>query len=184
MPKEVVDLSLLLNGLPLNSAMRHIHQSDASLAWNSRHGHPLGHHILIGAQLKNGLNTWYSVVEVMYPNALPPLNTPYKVNMYPPCIADGSILNESSGCMKGMFFRNKKDSINALYWHIILHVLTPQRRTDWVQNLLGDQVRVGLTPSMHRGVPNVFAVLETGVGPNAIVIRYNQQSMTLTLPDK
>jgi hypothetical protein len=94
--------------------------------------------------------------------------------MYPPCIADGSILDETSGCMEGTFFRNKKDSINVLYWHIILHVLTPQRRTDWVQNLLGDQVRVGLTLSMHRGVPSVFAVLETGVGPNEIVIRYNQ----------
>jgi hypothetical protein len=76
--------------------------------------------------------------------------------------------------MEGMFFRNKKDSINVLYWHIILHVLTPQRRTDWAQNLLGDQVRVGLTLSMHRGVPNVFAVLKMGVGPNEIVIRYNQ----------
>jgi hypothetical protein len=42
MPKEVVDLSLSLHGLTLNSAMRHIHlQLDASLAWNSRHGHPL-----------------------------------------------------------------------------------------------------------------------------------------------
>ena len=175
MPKEVVDLSLSLHGLTSNSAMRHIHlQSDASLAWNSRHGHPLGHLISIGAQLKNGLNTWYSVVEATDPNALPPLNAPYKVNVYPPCIADGSILDESSGCMEGTFFRNKKDSINALYWHIILHVSTPQRRTDWVQNLLGDQVRVGLTLSMHRGVPNVFAVLETGVGPNEIVVRYNQ----------
>jgi hypothetical protein len=39
MPKEVVDLSLSLHGLTSNSAMRHIHlQSDASLAWNSRHG--------------------------------------------------------------------------------------------------------------------------------------------------
>jgi hypothetical protein len=37
---------------------------------------------------------------------------------------------------------------------------------------------------MHRGVPNVFAVLETGVGPNEIVIRYNQWSTTLTLHDK
>ncbi len=74
--------------------------------------------------------------------------------MYPPCIANGSILDESSGCMEGMLFRNKKDSINALYWHIILHV-------------------VGLTLSMHRGLPSVFAVLETGVGPNEIVIRYN-----------
>jgi hypothetical protein len=91
--------------------------------------------------------------------------------VYPPCIADGSILDESSGCMEG---RNKKDSINALYWHIILHVSTPQRRTDWAQNLLGDQVRVGLTLSMHHGLPSVFAVLETGVGPNEIVIRYNQ----------
>jgi hypothetical protein len=27
---------------------------------------------------------------------------------------------------------------------------------------------------MHRGLPSVFAVLETGVGPNEIVIRYNQ----------
>jgi hypothetical protein len=72
------------------------------------------------------------------------------------------------------FFRNNKDSINALYWHIILHVSTPQRRTDWAQKLLGDQVRVGLTLSMHCGVPNVFAVLETGVGPKEIVVRYNQ----------
>ncbi len=55
-----------------NSAMRHIRlQSDASLAWNSRHGYPLGCLILIGAQLKNGLNTWYSVVEATDPNALP-----------------------------------------------------------------------------------------------------------------
>jgi hypothetical protein len=47
-----------------------------------------------GAQLKNGLNTWYSVVEVTNPNALPPLNAPYKVNVYPPaCIADVSILD-------------------------------------------------------------------------------------------
>jgi hypothetical protein len=76
--------------------------------------------------------------------------------------------------MEGTLFRKKKDSINVLYWHIILHVSTPQRRTDWVLNLLGDQVRVGLTLSMHRGVPNVFAVLEMGVGPNEIVIRYNQ----------
>jgi hypothetical protein len=55
MPEEVVDLSLSLHGLMLNSAMRHIHlQSDASLAWNSRHSHPLGCLISIGAQLKNG----------------------------------------------------------------------------------------------------------------------------------
>jgi hypothetical protein len=53
-----------------------------------------------------------------------------------------------------------------------------------VLNLLGDQARVGLTLSMHRGVPNVFAVLETGVGPNEIVVRYSQRSMTLTLHDK
>jgi hypothetical protein len=96
------------------------------------------------------------------------------VNANPPCIADGSILDESSGCMECTLFRNKKDSINALYWHIILHVSTPQRRIDWAQNLLGDQVRVGLTLSMHRGLPSVFAVLETVVGPNVIVIRYNQ----------
>jgi hypothetical protein len=77
--------------------------------------------------------------------------------------------------MEGTLFRNKKDSINALYWHIILYVSTPQRRTDLAQNLLGDQVRVGLTLSMHRGLPtSVFAVLETGVGPDKIVIRYNQ----------
>jgi hypothetical protein len=184
MPKEVVDLSLSLQGLMLNSAMRHIHlQSDASLAWNSRHGHPLGHLVSIGAQLKNGLNTWYSVFKATDPNASPPLNAPYKVNVYPPCIADGSTLHESSGNVEGVLFRKKKDSTNALYWHIILHVSTPQRRTDWVLNLLGDQVRVGLTQSMHRGVPNVFAVLETGVGPNEIVIRYNQQSTTLTLHD-
>jgi hypothetical protein len=136
---------------------------------------------LIGAQLKNGLNTWYSVVETTDPNALPPLNAPYKVNVYPPCIANGSIVDESSGCMEGTFYGKKKDSINLLNWHIILHVLTSQRRTEWAQNLLGDQVRVGLTLSMHLGVPNVFAVLETGVGPNEIVIRYNQRSTTLTL---
>jgi hypothetical protein len=165
--------------------MRHIHlQSDVSLAWNSRHGHPLGCLILIGAQLKNRLNTWSSVVEVTDPNALPPLNAPYKVNMNPPCIANGSILNKSSGCMEGTFFQNKKDSINMLYWHIILHVPTPKRRMNWVLNLLGDQVRVGLHLSMHCGVPNVFAVLERGVGPNEIVVRYNQTSMTLTLVDK
>jgi hypothetical protein len=116
MPKELVDLSLSLQGLTSNSAMRHIHlQPDASLAWNSRHGHPLGHLILIGAQLKNGLNTWSSVVEVTDPNALPPLNAPYKVNTYPPCIAYVSILDESSVCIKGTFIRNKKDSINARY---------------------------------------------------------------------
>ncbi len=90
------------------------------------------------------------------------------------CIADVSILKETSGCMEGMFFQNKKDSINALYWHIILHVSTPKRRMEWAQNLLGDQVRVGLTLSMHRGAPNVFAVLQMGVGSNEIVIRYNQ----------
>jgi hypothetical protein len=72
----------------------------------------------------------------------------------------------------------------VLYWHIILHVLTPQRKTDWAMNLLGVQVRVCLTLSMHRGVPNVFAVLEMGVGPNEIVIRYNQRFTTLTLHDK
>ncbi len=100
MPKELVDLSLSLHGLTSNSAMRPIHlQSDASLVWNSRHRHPLGHLISIGAQLKNGLNTWSSVVEATDPNALPPLNAPYKVNMYPPCIADVSILDESSGCI-------------------------------------------------------------------------------------
>jgi hypothetical protein len=165
--------------------MRNIHlQSDASLAWNSRHRHPLGCLILIGAQLKNGLNTWSSVVEATDPNALPPLNAPYKVNMSPPCIANVSILDESSGCMEGTFFQNKKDSINMLYWHIILHVSTPKRRMEWVLNLLGDQVRVGLNLLMHHGVPNVFAVLERGVGPNEIVVRYNQQSMTLTLHDK
>jgi hypothetical protein len=96
------------------------------------------------------------------------------VNMYPPCIANASIVDESSGCMEGTFFRNKKDSINTLYWHIILHLSTPQRRTEWAQSLLGDKVRVGLTQSMHHGVPNVFADLETGVGPNEIVVRYNQ----------
>jgi hypothetical protein len=176
MPKEIVDLSLSLHGLTLNSAMRHIHlQSDASLAWNSRHEHPLGRLILIGSQLKNRLNTWYSVVKATDPNALPPLNAPYKVNVYAPCIANVSILDETSGCMEGTFFQNKKDSINMLYWHIILHVSTPNnRRMEWVQNLLGDQVRVGLTLSMHRGRPNVFAVLEMGVGPDEIVIRYNQ----------
>jgi hypothetical protein len=94
--------------------------------------------------------------------------------VYPQCIADGSTLHESSDNVEGTLFRKKKDSINLLYWHIILHVSTPQRRTDWVLNLLGDQVRVGLTLLMHRGVPNVFAVLEMGVGPNEIVIRYNQ----------
>jgi hypothetical protein len=146
MPKEVVHLSLLLHELTSNSAMRHMHlQLDASLAWNSRHRHPLGYLLSIGAQLKNGLNTWYSVVEATDPNALPPLNAPYKVNIYPPCIANGSIIDESSGCMEGTFLRKKKDSINALYWHIILHVSTPKRRTEWVQNLLGGQVRVGLT---------------------------------------
>ncbi len=175
MPKELVDLSLSLHGLMSNSAMRHIHlQSDASHAWNSRHGHPLGCLISIGAQRKNGLNTWSSVVEATDPNALPPLNAPHKVNMYPPCIADVSILDKSSGCMEGTFFGNKKDSINVLYWHIILHVSTPKRRMEWALNLLGDQVRVGLHLLMHRGVPNVFSVLERGVGPNEIVVRYNQ----------
>jgi hypothetical protein len=126
MPKEVVDLSLSLQGLMLNSAMRHIHlQSDASLAWNSRHGHPLGRLVSIGAQLKNGLNTWYSVVKATDPNASPPLNAPYKVNVYPPCIADGSTLHESSGNVEGVLFRKKKESTNALYWHIIVHVSTP-----------------------------------------------------------
>jgi hypothetical protein len=94
--------------------------------------------------------------------------------MYPPCIANVSILDESSGCMEGMFFQNKKDSINALYWHIILHVSTPKRRMEWALNLLGDQVRVGLHLLMHCGVPNVFAVLKRGVGPNEIVVRYYQ----------
>ncbi len=166
MPKELVDLSLSLHGLTSNSAMRHIHlQLDASLALNSRHRLPL----LIVAQLKNRLNTWSSVVEATDPNALPPLNAPYKVSMYPPCIANGSILDESTGCMEGTFFQNKKDSINALYWHIILHVSTPKRRMEWVLNLLGDQVRRGLHLSMH-----VFVVLKKGVGSNEIVVRYNQ----------
>jgi hypothetical protein len=95
------------------------------------------------------LNTWYSVVESTDPNALPPRNAPYKVNVYPPCIADGSTLHESSGNMEGMLFRKKKDSVNGLHWHIILHVSTPQRRTDWVLNLLGDQVRVGLRVCLY-----------------------------------
>jgi hypothetical protein len=30
----------------------------------------------------------------------PPLNAPHKVNVHPPCIANGSILDESSGCME------------------------------------------------------------------------------------
>jgi hypothetical protein len=69
MPKEVVDLSLSLHGLMLNSAMRHNHlQSDASLAWNSRHGHPLGRLILIGSQLKNGLNQLLSQqIQMLHP---------------------------------------------------------------------------------------------------------------------
>jgi hypothetical protein len=60
----------------------------------------------------------------------------------------------------------------------------PKGGMEWVQNLLGDQVRVGLTLLMHRGAPNVFAVLEMGVGPNEIVVRYNPWSMTLALHDK
>jgi hypothetical protein len=132
MPKELVDLSLLQDGIMLNSAMRHIYlPSDASLAWISSHGHPLGHLILIGDQLKNGLNTWSLDIEATDPNALPPLDALYKVNIYPPCIADHSILIKSSGCMDIAFFQNKKDSINVLYWHIILHVSTPKRRTEW-----------------------------------------------------
>jgi hypothetical protein len=63
---------------------------------------------LIGSQLKNGLNTWYSVVESTDPNALPPLNAPYKVNVYPPCIANGSTLHESSGNVEGMLFRKRR----------------------------------------------------------------------------
>jgi hypothetical protein len=43
---------------------------------------------------------------------------------------------------------------------------------EWVLNLLEDQVRVGLHLSMHRGVPNVFAVLKKRVGPNEIVVQY------------
>jgi hypothetical protein len=100
------------------------------------------------------------------PNALPPLNAPNKDNMYPPSIANVSLLDESSGCMECMFFQNKKDYQCVLYWHIILHVLTPKRRMEWALNLLGDQVRVGLHLLMHCGVLNVFAILERGVGPN------------------
>jgi hypothetical protein len=37
---------------------------------------------------------------------------------------------------------------------------------------------------MHRGAPNVFAVLEMGVGPNEIVVRYNPWLMALALHDK
>jgi hypothetical protein len=135
---------------------------------------PLGHVLSIGAQLKNRLNTWYSVVEATDPNALPTLNAPYKVNVYPPCIANVSILDETSGCMEGMFFRNnKKDSINALYWHIILHVSTPKR---------GNGVGAEPTWRPSEGWPDsidalwcaqCFAVLEMGVGPNEIVIKYN-----------
>jgi hypothetical protein len=66
--------------------------------------------------------------------------------------------------------QKKKDSINVLYWHIILHVSTPKRRTEGVLNLLGDQVRVSLHLSMHCGVPNVFTVLERGRGPSEIVV--------------
>jgi hypothetical protein len=56
-----------------------------------------------------------------------------------------------------------------------MHVSTPKRRMEWLQNLLGDQVRVGLTLLMHHGRLNVLAVLEMGVGPNnEIVVRYNQ----------
>jgi hypothetical protein len=78
MPKEIMDFSLLLHGLTSNSAMRHIHlQSDASLAWNSRHGHPLGGLISIGVQLKNGLNTWYSVsrqqIQMLCPLSMLPI---------------------------------------------------------------------------------------------------------------
>jgi hypothetical protein len=65
-------------------------------------------------------------------------------------------------------------TLSTLYWHIILHVSTPKRRMEWVLNLLGDQVRVGLHLLMHHGVPNVFAVLEREVGPNEIVMQYNQ----------
>jgi hypothetical protein len=177
MPKRLVDLSLLLHGLTSNSAMRHSHlQSDASLAWNSRHEHPLGHLILIGAQLKNGLNTWSSVVEATDPNALPPLNTPYKVNLYPPCIADGSILDESSGCMEGTFFRNKKDSINKLYWHNILHVSPPKGRMDWVLNLLGDQPSEG-GPAYIDALWHTQCLCspQEGSGPNDIVVvQYKQ----------
>jgi hypothetical protein len=39
--------------------------------------------------------------------------------------------------MEGTLFQNKKDSINALYWHIIHHVSTPKRRREWVLNLIG-----------------------------------------------
>jgi hypothetical protein len=105
MPKELVDLSLSQHGLTLNSAMRHIHLLlDASLAWKSRHKCPLGHVILIGTQLKNGLNTWSSVIEATGPNSLHPLNNAYKVTMYPSYIANGSILDESSDCMDSTFF--------------------------------------------------------------------------------
>jgi hypothetical protein len=113
MPKEVVDLSLLLHGLTSNSAMRHITFNRMHLLPGIQDGHPLGCLISIGSQLKNGLNTWYSVVESTDPNALPPLNAPYKVNVYPPCIANGSTLHESSGNMEGTLFRKKEDSINA-----------------------------------------------------------------------
>jgi hypothetical protein len=60
--------------------------------------------------------------------------------------------------MEGTFFQNKKDSINVLYWHIILHVSTPKRRMEWVQNLLVDQVRVGLTLSMQQAARRVYHI--------------------------
>lgn len=94
-------------------------------------------------------------------------------DMYPPCITDGSIIEYATGSMEGTLFRNKKDSVNALYWHIILHVSTKKRRTDWALNLLGDQVRVGLQLSIHCGVPNIFAVLERGRSTSEIVVTYN-----------
>ena len=140
--------------------------------------------MLMGTQLKNGLNTWSSVIEATGPNSLPPLNNAYKVTMYPSYIANGSILDESSDCMDSTFFWNKKDSVKVLYWHIILHVSTTKKRMEWALKLLGDQVQVDLYLSMDHGVPNVFAVIEREVGPNEIVMQYNQWSMILTLRDK
>jgi hypothetical protein len=50
----------------------------------------------------------------------------------------------------------------------------PRGEQSGVLNLLGDQVRVSLHLSMHRGVPNVFTVLERGRGPIEIIVQYNQ----------
>jgi hypothetical protein len=167
--------------------MRHIHlQSDASLAWNPRHRHPLGCLISIGAQLKNGLNTWYSVVEATEIQMLCPLSMlPIRLTCIPHAlpmvvlsvnplaawrVRSSETRRTLSTCYTGISFCMCQHPRGELSGH------RTYLETKWGL--------ASLYPCIVAGVPNVFTVLEMGVGPNEIVVRYNQWSTTLTLHDK